>query len=267
MIASAEEAIGWPYVSPGSNNSKGIDCSGLFVKMFRDQGSRIAHGSNSIFREHCSETGELRSVSQLQPGMAVFKIKSWTDADKNNRWYGRPPGNLYHIGFVTSVNPLTITHATTPVAKQDTKLGEWAYWGKLKKVNYNNGGESPIMDEVISIVTADSGNTVKLRAKPSTSCNQYWDVPIGTEVTVLKSGEEWSKIKYLSHIGFMMTKFLRTKDGGEISGSVGETVEVSKEELNKAYKILEGVLGQFLPSKGDVEKAYDIIGDMLGLRG
>ena len=31
LIASAESCLGWLYVSPGSNNQNGIDCSGLFV--------------------------------------------------------------------------------------------------------------------------------------------------------------------------------------------------------------------------------------------
>ncbi len=36
LIALAEPCLGWPYVSPGSSNQNGIDCSGLYVKCFRD---------------------------------------------------------------------------------------------------------------------------------------------------------------------------------------------------------------------------------------
>lgn len=32
LIASAESCLGWLYVSPGSNNQNGIDCSGLFER-------------------------------------------------------------------------------------------------------------------------------------------------------------------------------------------------------------------------------------------
>ena len=105
MIESAEECLGWPYVSPGSNNKDGIDCSGLLVKIYKDQGAKIAHGSNTIFHEYCSATGKLTNKNQLEPGMVVFKLKAWTDADKDNRWYGYQPGNLSHIGIVTSVSP------------------------------------------------------------------------------------------------------------------------------------------------------------------
>ena len=73
LIVSVEECLGWPYVSPGTNDSRGIDCSGLFVKAYRDQGASIYHGSNTIYRKYCSEKGKLSSVSQLKPGMAVFK--------------------------------------------------------------------------------------------------------------------------------------------------------------------------------------------------
>ena len=41
LITSVEECLGWPYVSPGTNDARGIDCSGLFVKAYRDQGASI----------------------------------------------------------------------------------------------------------------------------------------------------------------------------------------------------------------------------------
>ena len=53
LVASVESCLGWPYVSPGTNDQNGIDCSGLFVKAFRDQGASIYHGSNSIYRKYC----------------------------------------------------------------------------------------------------------------------------------------------------------------------------------------------------------------------
>lgn len=68
-----EQIIGWPYVSPGTNDQLGIDCSGAWVRVYRAYGLQIDHGSNSIYRKFCSQTGALTSVSQLQVGMAVFK--------------------------------------------------------------------------------------------------------------------------------------------------------------------------------------------------
>ena len=105
MIASAESCLGWPYACPGSNDARGIDCSGLFVKAFRDQGASIYHGSNTIYRKYCAEKGKLTSVSQLQPGMAVFKWNANTPEKFKDGL-----GDFQHIGLVTGVNPIRIVH-------------------------------------------------------------------------------------------------------------------------------------------------------------
>lgn len=136
MIESAEACMGWPYVSPGTNDSRGIDCSGLFVKIFRDQGMTIYHGSNTIYRKYCSETGKLENVSQLKPGMAVFK---W-NANTPER-FGDGLGDFQHIGLVVSVNPLRIIHASSAAGcvTADTKIGKWRYWGWLEDAAKEDG--------------------------------------------------------------------------------------------------------------------------------
>ena len=156
----------------------------------------------------------------------------------------------------------------------DTKIGKWAYWGKLTDVDYGGNNMSEINEQVKepemepagvdAVVFSENGGAVKMRAKPSTSCATYWELPNGTSVTILDSGETWSKIKHGSRIGYMMSKFLSIDGTAE---SETKTVTVSGAELWKAYEIIEKALGQFLVNKGDLEKAYDIIGDMLGLRG
>jgi len=219
MIDSAHECIGWPYESPGTNNKDGIDCSGMFVKMYREQGAKIYHGSNTIFREYCSETGKISSAKDLQVGMAVFKCKPWTDADKGNRWYGTEPGNLSHIGFVTSVNPLEITHCTSPVAKTDSTIGKWAYWGKLKAVDYGvdpGPGPDPEPSPEPIIVTkkvfAENGKPVNLRYGPSLNKRILDEVPVGELVTVTQISGRWSKITWKKQTGWMMSAFLVDAD-------------------------------------------------------
>ncbi len=44
------EIVGWPYVSPGTNDRNGIDCSGAFVRAYKMAGKSIYHGSNRIER-------------------------------------------------------------------------------------------------------------------------------------------------------------------------------------------------------------------------
>ena len=103
LIADFEDCIGWPYACPGSNDERGIDCSGMFVRAFRLQGRRIYHGSNTIWRKHLSEKGRIRSAADLKPGMAVFKWKPDTPAK-----FRDDEGDFCHIGLVTSVSPLRI---------------------------------------------------------------------------------------------------------------------------------------------------------------
>ena len=219
MIDSAHECIGWPYESPGTNDKNGIDCSGMFVKIYRDQGAKIYHGSNTIFREYCSETGKITSAKDLQVGMAVFKCKPWTEADKGNKWYGTEPGNLSHIGFVTSVNPLEITHCTSPVAKTDSSIGKWAYWGKLKDVDYGSDpgpspspdpGPSPEPDPRRNMYTfAENGKPINLRAKASMKAALVDKVPVGQAVTWLKdNGAGWAYVQWGWKKGWMMECYL-----------------------------------------------------------
>ncbi len=219
MIASAEECLGWPYVSPGSNNSSGIDCSGLFCKMYGDQGASIYHGSNKIYRKYCSSTGKINSVSDLEVGMAVFKWK-----DQQPKGYDDNLGDFCHIGFIVSVNPLRIIHASSEAGcvTTDTKIGKWKYWGKLSAVDYGDSGGSSHSDDpviepdkqeediivAIAAVVDGGGKSVKLRAKPSTNEGLYWEISDGTTVTVLKKGDQWSNVKASGRTGYMMTKFL-----------------------------------------------------------
>ena len=145
IVASFEEIIGWPYppkdkngnYSSGATDDRGkdpifgVDCSGAFVRAYQKYGLTIAHGSNSIFRQHCSATGLIGgNVSRLKVGMAVFKQR--LDGMEPDKFKGDGTGNMYHIGMVTSTSPLRIVHATTPAAKADTSLSNWTHYGWLK---------------------------------------------------------------------------------------------------------------------------------------
>lgn len=131
LIAACEFCLGWPYVSPGTNDQRGIDCSGLLVRAFRRQGLTIAHGSNTIWRKHLTRKGRIQKAADLQPGMAVFKWKSQDTAK-----YPDGQGDFCHIGVVTGVQPLRIVHASSVkgCVTTDTRLGKWSHWGWLKGV-------------------------------------------------------------------------------------------------------------------------------------
>ena len=245
LIASVEECLGWPYVSPGTNDARGIDCSGLFVKAFRDQGGSIYHGSNTIYRKYCSEKGKLTNASQLKPGMAVFKWNANTPEKFNDGL-----GDFQHIGLVTSVNPLRIVHASSAAGcvTTDTKLGKWAYWGWLKDVAKTDSlppvpseptevDDEPMATTEFATVIADSGSTVNLRAKAKSTAALVERVPLGARVEILGTCGSWTKVRFGSRTGYMMTKFLTAEEDPEPDEDL--TLEERVTRLERRVALLE----------------------------
>lgn len=153
LIADFEDCIGWPYASPGSNDARGIDCSGMFVRAYRLQGQRIYHGSNTIWRKHLAEKGPISGAGDLKPGMAVFKWKKETPAK-----FSDDEGDFCHIGLVTSVNPLRIVHASTEgmKVKADNRIGKWKYWGVLAAADMPSDSSEPNPVPVMTELPVDA---------------------------------------------------------------------------------------------------------------
>ena len=250
LIASVEECLGWPYVSPGTNDARGIDCSGLFVKAFRDQGSSIYHGSNTIYRKYCSEKGKLTNISQLKRGMVVLKWNPNTPEKFNDGL-----GDFQHIGLVTSVNPLRIVHASSAAGcvTTDTKLGKWAYWGWLKNVaktdaapviqpeTIDEGDEDPMATTEFATVIADSGSTVNMRTKAKSTAALVERVPLGARVEILGTCGSWTKVKFGSRTGYMMSQFLTAEEPLEPDEDL--TIEERVTRLEKRVAMLEAYDG------------------------
>lgn len=231
LIRKFNEIIGWPYASPGTNDENGIDCSGAFVRAYRAAGKNIYHGSNRIERVYCHDCFDLHgSASGLKEGMAIFKYR-----EPNEDGYGLPQdyragGKYYngderdytHIGLVTSVKPLGITNATSPVARVDTKIGSgihsWRRAGYLKAVIYNaaeTGGSENSMSALVGKtckVVVESGSTVNLRDKPDGDL--VVRIPAGALVLCSADTGTWASIRWddtstgKTYAGYMMSRFL-----------------------------------------------------------
>ena len=76
-----------------------------------------------------------------------------------------------------------------------------------------------------------------MRAKPSTLCRTYWDVPIGSEVVLTEPGNTWSGIIWNGRSGYMMTKFLQIGTDLPIYGVIINTglTKAQAEELVRMY--------------------------------
>ena len=112
------------------------DCSGLFRWAFKQLGSDIAHGSNSIFDRYCSAKGKLKSGKRtdgkvLKPGSAVFTY----NAKKENRG---------HIGLYIGNGWVIEAQGTKAgVVRSKVTNSKWVEWGELKGVDYGNAQPVP----------------------------------------------------------------------------------------------------------------------------
>lgn len=235
-----------PTYEEGHDGSDGeCDCIGMCRGgLIRGGATDVTNmkGTNLAARKTIVDLQELQSSAQLMIGDVVLKVRDKDDPNMPlpNRYrkggYDYDPKwgetNFTHIGTVTSVYPLVITHMTTPSAKKDSSIKGWSYFGELPWVEYKAAPEPPPEPDpeiITAIVYAENGKPVKMRAKPSTKCKLYWEVPVGSRVIVDSRGEEWSKITWNDMEGYMMTKFLQFEDGGWTVSIPGLTQEQAEE--------------------------------------
>ena len=244
-----------PEYELGHDGSDGkCDCIGMGRGALKRAGVteiKGMSGTNYAARFTVKNLRKITSSSELRKGDVVFKTRDKDDrsmplpdryrkgnADYNTKW---GETNFTHYGTVTQNNPLRITHMTSPTAKIDTSLGKWEYVGELPWVDYEGQAEDQPMTEWVR-VCADSGKTVKMRAKPSTGCSLYWDVPVGAEVQLIEKGETWDRIRWAGQEGYMMNRFL---SAGEAPGESLYTVTIrglTKEQAEEITAIYGGTI-------------------------
>lgn len=132
------------------------DCSGLFRWAYRQLGTDCAHGSNSIFKRYCKETGRLRNGKkyttgeELKPGTAVF-----TGVE----------GDHGHIGLYIGGGEVIEAKGTQyGVVKSKITDSKWTFWGELTAVDYGSeggGGTVPEEPKKKTLRRGDKGEEVK----------------------------------------------------------------------------------------------------------
>ena len=215
-----------PSYQLGHNGSDGTcDCIGMCRGGLERAGAtdvKNMRGTNNAARHTIKNLEKIESEDQLMLGDVVLKTRSKDDesmplpdqyrkggSDYSNKW---GETNFTHIGTVTHVHPLEITHMTSPTAKKDKTLEGWSYFGELPWIEYESAPEpepEPLIDVETAIVHSENGYPVKMRSKPSTLCKLYWSVPCGSAVIVDEVGETWCKITWNDREGYMMTDFLQ----------------------------------------------------------
>ena len=248
-IAAASPA----YRLGGDGSDGSCDCIGLVIGAIRRAGGAWngIHGSNYAARYEMRELLPVMDAGELNLGDAVYKARMPGEVGYAlpERYKNDPDQrDYYHVGVVTAVEPLEITHCTGPGIVRDTKLGKWTYRGRLEKVAYDSAEGMETMAQTAK-VTAMSGSTVKMRSKPSTSDGLYWEVPVGAEVQVAEISGGWAKVRYGDRTGYMMTEFLdmggqeMTEAGGTAEAAPGgELITVQRTALQAVYDALGNLL-------------------------
>ena len=242
-----------PSYKEGRDGSDGTcDCIGLIIGAIRRAGGAWngIHGSNYAARYEMRELLPVMDAGELNLGEVVYKARmpGQTGYDLPER-YGADPDNrdYYHIGVVTAVEPLEITHCTGPGIVRDTKLGKWTYRGRLKKVDYDGTEGMETMVQTATVV-ADSGDDVKMRSTPSQTDGLYWKVPVGDKVQVAYVEGEWAKVRHQGRTGYMMVEYLEMDAqeppaSGSSSGSTGgELITIQRAALQAVYDTLGSIL-------------------------
>ena len=226
----------------GHDGSGGkCDCIGLIIGAVKLAGGTWpgTHGSNWAARNAMSSFGHIADAREMFLGEIVYKARepgedkyALPDRYKNS-------GDLrdyYHVGVVTGVAPLEITHCTSVPGgiQRDSKMGTWRWGGMLKYVNYDEGGGQ--MEPIYQAKVHAEGNDypVKMRAQPSDKAEVLAKIPQGEIVDVLDDAGEWCFILYGDMTGYMMNKFLISETAED-----GETVTVNRADLETWADVLE----------------------------
>ncbi len=235
----------------GRDGSDGTsDCIGLIIGALKLAGFKWPgiHGSNWAARNAMETLEPIENAGELFPGEIVYKARE-PGEDK----YALPSqynnsGDLrdyYHVGVVTGVEPLEITHCTSVAGgiKRDNTLGAWRWGGKLKYVDYSEDWEDDEpMDEYWAMVHAESGRTVNMRKDPYRKSTIIARVPIGEKVRVLEecAGDgAWAKVSWSGKTGYMMAEYLVEQDEPEEGNQDEDTVPVPRETLDTWADVLE----------------------------
>lgn len=246
LIAMAEQiAAEDPAYKQGQDGRNGeCDCIGMIIGAIRRAGGqwRGLHGSNYAARYETKDLKKLNGTGDLVPGEVVYKAYTPGQGGYNlpgryehgGEYYTGDLNDYYHVGIVESVYPLRIRHMTSPKARMDTSIGKWQYHGRLKKVDYTGR-------KTMETVTISGGNPdapIRMRKSASKAGAVIAEIPQGSKVDLIEGGGVWNQIRFNGLDGYVMAEFVHRDEE--------EAITVNKKDL---------------------EKAYDLLGNLLGLRG
>lgn len=240
------------YRTGGKGMDGTCDCIGLIIGAVGKKYDM--HSTNYFARYQMRMLDSLLDESQLHEGSIVYKSRRDT-AELNaryqsgGRYYTGDMLDYYHVGVVTGIDPLEITHCTSTNnvngIAYDNSIRAWSHFGDLLDVEFTDEEESS-MEIYTATVTARSGSTVRMRSRPDADAPTVAKVPIGQTVQVLESASGWSKVDWNGQRGYMMVEFLQKQENSEESAepNAGDTVTITlpREAAKALLAVLKGAV-------------------------
>lgn len=115
IVEYAKQFLGNKYVYGGSSLTKGTDCSGFTMSVYKHFGITLSHSSRAQANE-----GRKISASELQPGDLIF--------------YGGSSGSINHVAMY--IGGGKVIHASSP--KTGIKISNYTYRTPVKYVSILN---------------------------------------------------------------------------------------------------------------------------------
>lgn len=240
------------YREGGTGADGTCDCIGLVMGALKRK--YPIHSTNYYARYEMDRLAPLTDARQLLKGDLVYKARE----DKGTlnarylpggRYYTGDLLDYYHVGVVTSTEPLIITHCTSTGnvdgITTDTSIRGWTHYGADAQVEYDTEEAIPT-ETTPAIVTAPNGKTVNMRKIPDQSGAVIKMVPIGQTVQIRTQAQGWAQIEHGGDIGYMMTQYLRTaEDPAQDDATVGEvvTITIPRSAADALLAALKGVGG------------------------
>ena len=203
------------YREGGSGKDGTCDCIGLIIGALGKKYD--LHSSNYFARYQMRTLDSLLDESQLHVGSIVYKSRRDTSNlnaryQPGGRYYNGDMLDYYHVGVVTSIDPLEITHCTSSGTingiAYDSTIKAWNHFGDLLDVDLT----AEEVEGMLYTVTSPNGKPVNLRMRPDKSSPKVGEIPVGEDVTVVEKADGWGKLRWNGLSGYMMEEFLLAED-------------------------------------------------------
>lgn len=207
------------YREGGTGKDGTCDCIGLIMGAIGKE--YPMHSTNYFARFQMRVLDGLLDESQLHEGAVVYKSRRSVDQlheryQPGGRYHNGDLLDYYHVGVVTGLDPLEITHCTSTGSingiARDNSIRAWSHIGDLLDVELNTYSEEKGGLMVVSIYDAKvvtTGGHLNFRSSPRVGGTDIGDIPNGALLQVFEeTNEEWAKVYWNHKNGYVMRKFL-----------------------------------------------------------